>query len=91
MAAVNKLKSAGKKIIGYPEETVTIVSSRDWIKNQAQNPRQRVSTRVIRCSLFTHLPFKLLGDQLCCQSLSNCWVDNEIQLVVSLGFDAFVF
>lgn len=49
MAAANKLKSAGKKIIGYPEEIVPVVSSRDWVKHQARNPKQRVSARVIRC------------------------------------------
>lgn len=47
MASTDKLKNVGKKIIGYPEETVPVVSSRDWVKDRTHSPRQKVSTHSI--------------------------------------------
>ncbi len=33
----------GKKVIGYPEEIVPVVSTNDWIRQHTGDPRRRVS------------------------------------------------
>jgi hypothetical protein len=33
----------GKKVIGYPEEIVPVVSTNDWIRQHTDDPLRRVS------------------------------------------------
>jgi hypothetical protein len=47
MASKQKLKNVGKNIIGYPEETVPVPSSVDWVKDRFRNPKHRVGSSAV--------------------------------------------
>lgn len=38
----DKLKEAGKKVIGYPDPYIPTVSSKDWLLDILPNPKQQV-------------------------------------------------
>ncbi|KAG6831481.1 hypothetical protein H0H87_005048 [Tephrocybe sp. NHM501043] len=42
MPSTASAKKAGKKIIGYPEEIVPVVSVTDWVQDHTSNPKQRL-------------------------------------------------
>ncbi|KAG6920007.1 hypothetical protein DXG01_013356 [Tephrocybe rancida] len=50
MPSTSSAKRVGKKIIGYPEDIVPVVSVKDWVQDQTSNPKQRVIDYLI--SLF---------------------------------------
>ena len=36
------VKSFGKRVIGYPEERVSVISSKDWVNNLSKDPKREV-------------------------------------------------
>lgn len=42
MSFATTTKRLGKRIIGYPEETVPVISSKDWLGRFVRNPKQPV-------------------------------------------------
>ncbi|KNZ75409.1 putative sulfate permease C3H7.02 [Termitomyces sp. J132] len=50
MPFLSSAKKVGKRIIGYPEEIVPVVSVKEWVSDQASSPKQRLVDYVI--SLF---------------------------------------
>lgn len=45
MSTLPSAKRLGKRVIGYPEQTVPVVSTADWISQYTGNPRKRVCYR----------------------------------------------
>jgi len=41
--ASERAKKVGKKIIGYPEDQPSVLSSKDWINNLVKDPKDFVS------------------------------------------------
>ena len=48
MSLTEKAKSFGKKVIGYPAVRPSVVSSKDWVSDLAQEPKQRAVDYVKR-------------------------------------------
>ncbi|KAF8232378.1 sulfate permease [Tricholoma matsutake] len=44
MPTVSSAKELGKRVIGYPQQTVPVVSAADWVSQYISNPRQRITT-----------------------------------------------
>jgi hypothetical protein len=74
MTSKDKLKNVGKNIIGYPEETVAVPSSVDWVQNQIRDPKDRVSPTASSFAVpvvLTHIQ----GDWIFCQIVSYLGMD----------------
>ncbi|TDL27440.1 sulfate permease [Rickenella mellea] len=41
-STVDKVKESGKRVIGYPQENIPTITSREWINNLAFDPKQGV-------------------------------------------------
>jgi len=61
MTTTDKLKNAGKNIIGYPEETIAIPSSVDSIKNLTRDPKGKVSPNAFIFVLVALTAFRWFG------------------------------
>lgn len=66
MISKESAKRVGKDIIGYPQHTVPVVSSKDWIGNLKRNPKDAVR----RTSSFD------VGDRPLILLL-GCWISSE--------------
>lgn len=52
MPTVSSAKELGKRVIGYPQQTVPVVSAADWVSQYTSNPRQRVCFCPTLCFIF---------------------------------------
>jgi hypothetical protein len=43
MAAFERAKKVGKRIVGYPEDQPSVLSSKDWTDNLVKDPKDYVS------------------------------------------------
>lgn len=89
MASRDKLKNVGKNIIEYPEETVPVPSTVDWVRNVIKDPKLQVSPSASRFAVLILLT-RILGDRLCHKAFSYIRMDKTIQYVFILSFSTLV-
>jgi len=53
--AAERAKHLGKKIIEYSEDQPSVVSSKDWVRSLARDPKDFVSQYQLLSALSTHL------------------------------------
>ncbi|KAG5639596.1 hypothetical protein H0H81_010798 [Sphagnurus paluster] len=57
MPSTASAKRLGKRIIGYPEEIVPVVTVKDWATQYTSNPKQRIIDYLVSLfPLFQWLP-----------------------------------
>lgn len=74
----DKAKAFGKRVIGYPEEPIPVVSSKDWANDTFTNPRSFVSFVYGICTIYVD-PGLPVGTRLPTSAVPNNWMDWSVQ------------
>lgn len=72
----NQLFRYGKKVIGYPEESVPVITTDDWIRQHTSDPLKRVSNSLGYESFL--IVWQFIDQGLCTELIPYIDLDNTI-------------